>query len=154
MITFQQGDIFTSACDALVNPVNCVGVSGKGLAREFKHRFPAGQEEYEQACKWKALVPGVVLASHRDWDKPWVLYLPTKVHWKNPSKEWYIEAGLWGLRAELGRLKHDIKSVAVPALGAGLGGLPWEWVREKMLYVFDTFPKSYRIDIYEPHTST
>jgi O-acetyl-ADP-ribose deacetylase (regulator of RNase III) len=121
MIVECSGDIFERAAEGavLVNPVNCVGVSGKGLAKEFKRRFPKQQRQYECLCGIGHVRPGKVL-----FFDP-VVYFPTKNHWRNPSEIDWIRDGLIDLR-EFIELEHNIgRSLAVPALGCGLGGLSW-----------------------------
>lgn len=132
MTTFidSTGDIFESPAEALVNPVNCVGVAGKGLALAFKQRFPVGHEHYKRACEAGSLCIGKVLMYLLSLDskKPLeVIYFPTKDHWKDPSRIEFIVAGLIDLRKLL--KVNDIASVAIPALGCGLGGLDWEDAR-------------------------
>lgn len=126
MIELRTGSIFNAPVRALVNPVNCVGVMGKGLALEFKRRYPeACFLDYAQACRRKELVPGTVRPFHAG-DGRWVVSFPTKSHWRNPSKVEYVESGL----ISLARLVHlnAIESIAIPALGCGLGGLSWNTV--------------------------
>lgn len=130
MIRFTQGDIFTSEAAALVNPVNCVGVMGKGLALAFKRRFPAMFRAYAQACKAGLVQPGRVHVWHNDEDSKeprFVINLPTKRHFRSKSRLEDVQAGLEDLARVLVDL--EVPSVAVPALGAGLGGLAWDAVR-------------------------
>lgn len=135
MISYEDGDLFTSGAEALVNPVNCVGISGKGLAKEFARRFPANQLVYESMCAARAMRLGRVLAVRlmndemRLTDPPtkWVINFPTKLHWRDSSTQVQITEGLMDLRREI--VAHKMRSVAVPALGCGLGRLAWETVR-------------------------
>ena len=131
MITYVQGDIFQSGAEALVNPVNCVGAMGKGLALQFRQRFPANNKEYLEACHAGSLRPGQICAVKNGARAPqWILNVATKDHWRHPSREEWISSGLANIRRlcqELG-----IRSVAIPALGAGLGGLPWSWVQQEI----------------------
>lgn len=123
------GDLLESDCAALVNPVNCVGVTGKGLALQFKRTFPNNDAAYRTAC-WQGIVrPGRVLpvATMAAGRSLLIINFPTKRHWRAPSKLADIDAGLIDLRRELE--DRAIASVAVPALGCGLGGLAWEDVR-------------------------
>lgn len=129
MLTFVKGDIFKSNAQVLVNTVNCRAVMGKGLALEFRKRFPQMFEEYKKECKAGRLKIGT-LHLYRSKDK-WVLNFPTKDHWRSRSKIEYIERGLqyfvehhreWGIR-----------SIAFPKLGCNLGGLDWQEVKEKMI---------------------
>lgn len=119
-----------SGAQALVNTVNTVGVMGKGIALQFKEAFPSNNKAYVTACKRKELVPGKILAV---WDenlqlgKKCIINFPTKTHWRQPSKYEYIEKGLVALADFL--KKEKIKSVAIPPLGCGNGGLEWSKVR-------------------------
>lgn len=143
MIELRKGDLFSSGADALVNPVNCVGVSGKGLAKEFAKRFKEGDRMYRNACMSGELSIGSVVI----WrGTPSVIYLPTKDHWRNPSTISYVKRGLAALRPEL--KVGAFASVAIPALGCGNGGLLWKDVRpliEKALGDLDI-----RVLLYEP----
>lgn len=161
MATFIESNdnIFNLEVEALVNPVNCKGVSGAGLAKDFAQRFPNGQRSYERACKQTMLVPDATgtirkVSSFLPGDllaipdinvqrimletinektlenlmnsKQTVIYFPTKNHWKRPSTYEYIEKGLKALvnLASSG----EFKTIAIPALGCGLGGLDYEKV--------------------------
>ena len=148
MIHFIQGDLFASGCEALVNPVNCVGVMGKGLALQFKRRFPANFVAYREACARRSVRPGRCFVFDAGAGRPrFVVNFPTKRHWREPSRLEDIAAGLDDLAAVLRR--HAIGSVAIPPLGCGLGGLPWPRVRSLLL---DRLARSERVSvvIHEP----
>lgn len=126
---FIQGNLLDAKVDALVNTVNTVGVMGKGIALMFKEAFPANFRAYEDACKRKEVRIGrMFVTERRAFDGPrWIINFPTKKHWRQPSKmEWIVE----GLR-DLKRVvqEHNIRSIALPPLGAGNGGLDWSEVR-------------------------
>ena len=122
MLTYKNGDIFTSEMQVLVNPVNTVGVMGKGLAKQFKIRFPKMFENYKIACDNGSLTIGELHIFQAD--KKWIMNFPTKYHWRAKSKIEYIEAGL---KRFVGIYEDEqIKSIAFPMLGCGLGGLDWE----------------------------
>lgn len=125
MIHYKQGNILHEQAQALVNTVNTVGIMGKGLALQFKKAFPDNFEVYKKACDDKLLSTGQVLSVPLNSMTPpyYVINFPTKSHWKSPSKLEYIESGLDALKQEVKRL--NIQSVAIPALGSGLGGLEW-----------------------------
>ena len=132
MIHFVQGDLFASGCAALVNPVNCVGVMGKGLALHFRRRFPANFEAYRNACARRAVRPGRCFVFDAHAGRPrFVVNFPTKRHWRDPSRIEDIALGLDDLAGILRR--HAVDSVAIPPLGCGLGGLPWPRVRALLL---------------------
>lgn len=148
MTTFKEnnGSIFGSECEALLNPVNCIGVMGKGLALKFKKKFPKMFDAYFDACSRKLLEVGKVFVWHDQDDARYVVCFPTKKHYNEPSEISYIEQGLDDLCRFIQEKK--IKSIAVPALGCGLGGLEWKKVsqiiREKLEgidgLVVDIFP--------------
>jgi O-acetyl-ADP-ribose deacetylase (regulator of RNase III) len=152
MIKVFEGDMMQSKAEALVNTVNTVGVMGKGIALQFKEAFPSNNKVYVDACKKKELQPGKLLAV---WDenlqlgKKFIINFPTKEHWRYPSKYEFIEKGLVALRELL--QKENIRSVAIPPLGSGNGGLDWSKVRpmiENALYGLNT-----EIMIYEPNAA-
>lgn len=125
MIRYVKGNIFDSKMATIVNPVNCVGVMGKGLALEFKKRYPALFLSYKSACARNLFRPGIVYVSHQQDKK--VLLFPTKEHWKDPSRYEYIDIGLSYFAKNYKALK--ITSCAFPRIGCGLGGLDWEKVK-------------------------
>ncbi len=119
-----NGDIFASQAQVIVNPVNCRGVMGAGLALAFKQRYPEMFAAYVQECQGGQLrigQPALYRAS-----QPWILNFPTKDHWRDPSKLEYIEQGLQFLATNYHQL--GITSIAFPKLGAGHGLLPWNEV--------------------------
>ncbi len=133
LIELPGGDIFASGAEALVNPVNTVGVMGKGLALEFKKRFPDAAKEYFQACAQteNKLEVGNVLVSITGPGPQIIIHFPTKTDWRKPSQLHYIDSGMVMLWDAIRR--HNIRSIAIPALGCGLGGLQWKYVRELIL---------------------
>lgn len=155
MIEFVKGDLLAADVECYVNPVNCVGVSGAGLAKEFKEAFPESYEDYRYTCKegkGKLFRPGEVMFFTEeifDGTACQVAYFATKDHWKDPSQMVWIARGLQSLAFQLDRF--GISSVAVPALGCGLGGLEWKAVREMMLKSDLNRLKNCRVLVYEPH---
>ena len=128
MIRFTHGDIFAQPAEAIVNPVNCVGVAGAGLALRFRRHHPDAFQAYRRACAEGRLRPGRMFMFDTGRDTPrWIVHFPTKRHWRNRSAIGDIEAGLRGLAAALAG--HGIRSVAIPPIGCGLGGLDWRAVR-------------------------
>lgn len=123
-IVDQQGqDIFTTTADALVNPVNCKGVMGAGLALQFKRRFPANFVAYQDACQKGILRPGGLFCYRlADQDKL-IINMATKDHWRDNSKIADIERGLYLIKEC--SLEYSYRSVALPKVGCGLGGLCW-----------------------------
>jgi O-acetyl-ADP-ribose deacetylase (regulator of RNase III) len=137
-----------AGAQALVNTVNTVGVSGKGIALMFKEAFPANFKEYEAAAKAGRVVVGEMLVTERqDMLGPrFIVNFPTKKHWRNPSRLEWIELGLAALRREI--TARGIRSIAIPPLGAGNGGLAWADVKplvERVLAGLDA-----DIVVYEP----
>ena len=128
MIHFTHGDIFAQPAEAIVNPVNCIGIAGAGLARQFKRRHPDAFLAYRRACAERRLRPGRMFMFDTGRGRPrWIVHFPTKRHWRDRSAIGDIEAGLRGLAATLAG--HGIRSVAIPPIGCGLGGLDWRAVR-------------------------
>lgn len=132
MITICKGNIFDSECDALVNPVNCVGVMGAGLAKQFREHYPFSYYSYRSACIKNKVKPGVLMYCKND--KKCIILFPTKTHFKFPSKIEYIESGLDYFVENYRFLTvQGIKSFAFPLLGCGLGGLKKDEVLPLML---------------------
>lgn len=134
MIRYVHGDLFSATVDALVNPVNCEGVMGKGIAKEFKKRYPMCFQVYKDACENEQLFPGKLLLVKCEAQKDLfsdadliVIHFPTKKHWRGKSRLEWIEAGLEYLKYHY--KEWGIRSVAMPKLGAGLGGLEWNEVK-------------------------
>ncbi|HMU60023.1 MAG TPA: macro domain-containing protein [Chitinophagaceae bacterium] len=152
MISFKTGDLLQSGAEALVNTVNTVGVMGKGIALQFKEAFPNNNKAYIEACKKKELEPGKMLAV---WDenlqlgKKLIINFPTKVHWRYPSKYEYIEKGLVTLKELL--KEKAVKSVAIPPLGSGNGGLDWQKVKPMIISALDDLETE--ILIFEPNAA-
>ena len=126
---FVKGNLLDSKVDALVNTVNTVGVMGKGIALMFKEAFPANCRAYEEACKRKEVRIGQMFVTERQaFEGPhWIINFPTKKHWRQPSKMEWIIAGLNDLKRVI--QEHNIRSIAMPPLGAGNGRLEWSKVR-------------------------
>lgn len=129
MLEYRTGDILAEETEALVNTVNCVGVMGRGVALQFKNAFPDNFKVYAEACKRQEVQPGrmFVFDTGRLTHPRYIVNFPTKRHWRGKSRIEDIEAGLQALR-QVVRDKR-IRSLAVPPLGTGLGGLPWNEVR-------------------------
>ena len=129
MLNVLIGDLFASQAQTLVNTVNCVGVMGKGVAQEFKKRWPAMFAEYAERCQQKQVRPGRPYVYDNGTGKL-ILNFPTKDHWRSPSKLADIETGLdWFVQHAAG---WGITSVAFPPLGCGNGGLEWAEVGPMM----------------------
>ncbi|MCP9209595.1 macro domain-containing protein [Streptomyces sp. NEAU-Y11] len=118
---FTSGDLLDSTCMALVSPVNCVGVAGAGLAKQFKDRWPRQVAEYAAFCRAGKMAPGVLHEALLP-DGRSIVSVPTKRHWRDESRLSDVYSGINTL-AEYCR-DAGIPSMAIPALGCGLGGLP------------------------------
>ena len=132
MIRFKAGDVLAEDVDALVNTVNCVGAMGRGIALQFKKAFPANFEAYAAACKRGEVKPGrmFVFETGALANPRWIVNFPTKRHWRGKSRMADVEAGLKALAAEI--RARNIRSIAVPPLACGLGGLAWDDVRPRI----------------------
>ncbi|GAB4266246.1 type II toxin-antitoxin system antitoxin DNA ADP-ribosyl glycohydrolase DarG [Thermincola ferriacetica] len=146
MIKFVIGDILESEAECLVNTVNCEGYMGKGIAYQFKLRFPEMNKDYVEACKKGKLKIGS-LHYFREKNKT-IVNFPTKNKWREKSKIEYIEKGLSELTKLLPEL--NIKSIAIPPLGCGNGGLSWFDVKPIIVKYLSTFAGSIEILIFEP----
>ena len=154
MIEYKTGNIFTEDVDALVAPVNCVGVMGRGLALQFSREFPDNRNKYFKKCKGEEIRPGNMFVfetsssrqlelvpetqlrnqfaseTKRTANPKYIINFPTKRGWRGKSRMEDIESGLESLAEEI--RTRRIRSIAIPALGCGLGGLEWRNVRERM----------------------
>lgn len=150
MIKFIKGNIFESNAEALVNSVNTVGVMGKGIALQFKERFPENYRLYKKACeKGEVTIGKVFVTSTNSMVNPrWIINFPTKKHWMHRSSYKFIEEGLNDLIRVIKEL--NIKSIAIPPLGAGQGGLK----REKVKKILEDKLRELDIEIliYEPNS--
>lgn len=129
MIRYSEGNMFDVPVDALVNTVNLVGVMGKGVALQFKERFKENFNDYYRACRNRSIDIGQSLVTDAFWNGRHIkiINFPTKIHWRNPSQLIYVEKGLDNLRDII--VSQKIKSIAIPPLGAGNGGLLWADVK-------------------------
>jgi len=149
----MTGDIFCSNSKAIVNPVNCVGRMGKGLALEFKKRFPKNYLYYANLCSMNRIVIGdVTVFTEMNYGKVFatpvlIVNFPTKQHWSNPSQLNWISYGLESLKEVI--LEKNIPSIAIPALGCGEGGLDWKYVKQEIIAVLGPL-QDVNISVYEP----
>ena len=139
------GNIFESKCLAIVNTVNCVGVMGKGIALEFKKRYPEMFIDYVKKCKSGKVQTGIPYVFDNG-DGMTIINFPTKDHWKSPSRLSYVVQGLDWFVANYE--KYGITSVAFPPLGCGNGGLSWEVVGPIMYQKLRGLP--IEVEIYAP----
>lgn len=148
-VTLKSGDLLKDKSEAITNTVNCVGVMGKGIALQFKQRWPRNFKAYADACKHKGIKPGkVFIYDMGQWEEPrYIINFPTKAHWRGDSKIEYVESGLRDLIEQVERL--GIKSVALPPLGCGNGGLEWNKVKRVILEAFKNHP-DIQVNLFEP----
>ncbi|WP_152018344.1 type II toxin-antitoxin system antitoxin DNA ADP-ribosyl glycohydrolase DarG [Aliarcobacter butzleri] len=130
MIEYKNGDILREDVEAIVNTVNCVGIMGRGLALQFKNKFPQNFKEYQLACTNKEVQLGKMFVHQTGQliNPKYIINFPTKGHWKQNSKIEDISNGLDDLINIIE--KYSIKSIAIPPLGSGLGGLDWKIVKK------------------------
>lgn len=149
MVELTRGNLLEAPVEALVNTVNCVGYMGKGIALQFKQAFPANFKHYEAACHSGDMVPGKMLIHDNGGlvNPRYIINFPTKRHWKGRSRIEDIESGLKALVADVQRL--GIRSIAVPPLGCGLGGLEWRVVRPMIEQAFAALP-DVQVLLFEP----
>lgn len=149
MIKLTQGDILKADAEALVNTVNCVGIMGRGIALQFKKAFPENFEAYESACKSQQVKPGKMFAYdlNRLYNPRFIINFPTKRHWKSKSNLEDIKLGLFDLVTFVQQQK--IRSIAIPPLGCGLGGLDWEEVRPIIADAFQSLSEV-SVLLFEP----
>jgi O-acetyl-ADP-ribose deacetylase (regulator of RNase III) len=133
MITSKTGDLLAEPAEALVNTVNCVGVMGRGVALQFRNAFPSNYAAYQAACERGEVQPGrMFIHELGELTGPrWIINFPTKRHWRGKSRIEDIETGLAALVAEI--RARGIRSIALPPLGAGLGGLDWNEVKPRII---------------------
>lgn len=142
-----QGNLLAAQVDALVNPVNTVGVMGKGLALQFKKFFPESFTAYARACKAGEVTVGHMHIVRRATAPRFIINFPTKQHWKQPSRIENIRDGLPDLVTQIRQL--GIESIAIPPLGCGLGGLAWSEVRPLIVEALAEVP-NVRVLLFEP----
>lgn len=148
MVQIVTGDLFASKAQTLVNPINCAGAMGKGLALAFKRRFPDMFREYTDRCARGEVRLGEPYL-FRCSVPPHILNFPTKDHWRSPSKLEDIVAGVCYLQRQ--HVEWGITSLAVPALGCGLGQLDWATVGPTLYRLFSEF--TIPVALYAPADS-
>jgi O-acetyl-ADP-ribose deacetylase (regulator of RNase III) len=149
MIHYTTGDILQDDAEAVVNTVNCVGVMGRGIALQFKNQYPENFKAYTTACKDDLVQPGrMFIHETGEFTGPkFIINFPTKRHWRGKSRLEDIDSGLTVLAEEIVRLK--IRSIAIPPLGSGLGGLDWQEVKQRIEKTFEGL-NEIDVHIYEP----
>ena len=149
MIEYKTGNILTEDAEAIINTVNCVGVMGRGIALQFKNAFPDNFKAYAAACKRGEVQPGrMFIYDMGGLTNPrYIINFPTKRHWRGKSRMEDIESGLEALAGEI--RERGIRSIAIPPLGSGLGGLEWSEVRQRIELALADMD-DVRVIIFEP----
>jgi len=145
-IRFQTGNLLDSDAQTLVNTVNCVGVMGKGIALEFRKRYPAMYRRYVELCKQGEVRLGRPYVDSEPGRL--IINFPTKGHWKARSRPSDVRAGLQYLRRHISQ--WGVTSIALPPLGCGNGGLDWSVVRALIVRELEDIP--IEVEIYEPRS--
>ncbi len=149
MIEHAEGNLLLADAEALVNTVNCIGYMGKGIALQFKQAFPENFTDYQKACRATEVQPGRmhIHATGAMVNPSYIINFPTKRHWRGKSRMEDIDLGLRALVSDIQRL--GIRSIAIPPLGCGNGGLDWSLVRPKIEEAFAELP-DVRVLLYAP----
>lgn len=152
MIELRTGDILQADVEALVNTVNCVGIMGRGIALQFKNAFPDNFKAYAAACARDEVQPGkmFVFETRALTNPKFIINFPTKRHWRGKSRIKDIDSGLAALVEEIHA--RGIRSIAIPPLGSGLGGLNWTDVRPRIIDALRSL-NGLRVIVYEPTTA-
>ncbi len=149
MFEYKKGNILQEQAEAIINTVNCVGIMGRGIALQFKQMYPENFKEYKQACDEGSIEPGkmFIYSIGKLFNPKYIINFPTKRHWKGKSNIQDIKSGLIALKEDIKR--YEIKSIAIPPLGCGLGGLDWNEVKPLIEQTFKDLTDVEFI-IYEP----
>lgn len=152
MIEFKTGDILRADAEALVNTVNCVGIMGRGIALQFKNDFPENFKAYEAACEREEVQPGkmFVFETRTLTNPKFIINFPTKRHWRGKSRMEDIDSGLKALVEEI--RTRGIRSIAIPPLGSGLGGLNWADVRPRIVEALRGL-NDLQVIVFEPNSA-
>ncbi|MGC1308166.1 MAG: macro domain-containing protein [Phormidesmis sp.] len=149
MLKLKRGNLLEEITEALVNTVNCVGVMGRGVALQFKRAFPENFKQYHKACKngEVQLESMFTVATDSLLNPRYIINFPTKKHWRQKSSLEDIQTGLLALVQEVQTL--SIRSIAIPPLGCGNGGLAWSAVKPLIIQAFETLPEV-EVVLFEP----
>lgn len=139
------GDLFQSGMQTIINPINCTGVMGAGLAKLFKTKYPDMFLNYQQRCHQGLVKPGIPYTWQIPNSSNYILNFPTKNDWRNKSQLKDIQDGLHYIARHA--KTWGITSLAIPALGCGLGGLKWSDVLPDIIDILG--PLNIPIKIYQ-----
>ena len=142
----KDGNLFASKADAWINTVNCMGVSGCGIALIFKNMFPVYYDEYRLLCFNNKVHTGNMLLYDNNEKPKYIISFPTKDDWRNDSEYSYISEGLKDLKKII--IENDIQSIAIPALGCKNGNL--EWSKVLPMIIRELGDLTIDIELYEP----
>lgn len=149
MIEILDGDLFKSDCNVYVNTVNTVGVMGKGIALEFKKRYPKNFELYHKACKnGYVRIGSMYITENTGFVPVYIFNFPTKRHWREPSRLSFIDMGMRDLVHCI--KTFNVESIAIPALGCTNGGLKWSDVKPVVLKHLEPIQDKLEIKFYKP----
>ncbi len=149
-MNYTTGNLLESSATALVNTINFDGYMGKGIAYQFKQKFPENNKIYKGACKAQKLDVGQLLI-HEEKGKI-IVNFPTKKEWREKSQYNYIESGLLELKKFI--QENELQSIAIPPLGCGNGGLDWTKVRTMISDQLKEIASNVEVIIYEPSAAT
>ena len=149
MITFIRGNLLEADVEAVVNTVNTVGIMGKGIALMFKDQFPDNFKDYARACSAGGVDIGTMFVTENTefFGPRWIINFPTKTHWRARTKIEWIEEGMKDLVRTI--CEKGIRSIAIPPLGCGNGGLDWREVRPVIVSALEEIEDLNAV-IYEP----
>ena len=149
MIRYTEGNLLEADAEALVNTVNTVGVMGKGIALMFKEAFPDSFRAYAAACKRGEVQVGKMFVTTGPALRGprWIIHFPTKKHWRHRTQKEWVRDGLVDLRQVIA--ERNIRSIAIPPLGCGNGGLDWATVRPMIEEALDDLPEV-EVLVYQP----
>lgn len=152
-IEYVYGNILDAEVEVLVNPVNCQGVMGKGLAVQFKQKYPGMFHEYKRLCDQGWYKPGEIFMYlvPSSMMPRYIMCAATKAEWRQPSTPATIFACVNNIYNLI--IKYGIQSIAIPALGCGEGGLSWEGCVQEIIYEGLKCFDQVRILVYPPHTA-
>lgn len=146
-ISFVEGDLFESKLEALAHGCNCQGAMGKGIALRFRSKFPRMYAWYKQQCSILRFTLGNVQVWDREPNGPIIFNLATQERWGQQANIIAIERSMRGMCKYA--MEHKISKIGLPRIGAGLGGLPWEQVKEVMINVSNSYPEV-ELVVYSP----
>lgn len=150
-ITYIDGDIFTTKMPAIGHGVNLQGDMGSGIAKTVREKFPLVNEIYVDACKNKVLEPGdcLPIRAHADSESLWILNLVSQIYGGANAKYTYLAESV--RKAFAWTQAHDYTGLALPRIGAGVGGLQWEFVLEILKEISEDYPNiELEIWTYQP----